>query len=73
MSEQFEAVFEGEFEDLASYAEQLAADVTTADFDAWPVSCIDWERAGRELILGGDIWIAEGVGLAIYVFAGGAR
>jgi len=42
----------------ANYAYDLAAD-TVEDFDKrssqWPFNCIDWQQAGRELTLGGDI------------------
>jgi hypothetical protein len=32
------------------YAEQLADDIGAIDRDAkWPVNCIDWEKAAREL------------------------
>ncbi len=26
----------------------------------WPFTCIDWERAGRELVMGGDVWTSRG-------------
>ncbi|WP_054944142.1 antirestriction protein ArdA [Novosphingobium sp. KN65.2] len=42
----------------ADYAEELASE-TIENFEEragqWPFNCIDWERAGRELLLGGDI------------------
>lgn len=46
------------FDLAADYAEELAADCIE-DFDnragQWPFNCIDWERAGRELLIGGDV------------------
>lgn len=52
-------VYQSDKHDLASeYAYDLASD-TIEDFDAkssqWPFTCIDWEHAGRELVLGGDV------------------
>ena len=36
--------------DFAEYAQELAEDIGAIDRDAkWPVYCIDWERAAREL------------------------
>jgi hypothetical protein len=35
---------------FTDYAEELANDIgLTDDRDAWPYTCIDWERAAREL------------------------
>jgi antirestriction protein len=37
-------------DDFADYAQELAEDIGAIDGDAkWPVYCIDWERAAREL------------------------
>lgn len=49
--------------DLASdYAQELASG-TIENFEErasqWPFSCIDWEQAGRELVIGGDVELAE--------------
>jgi antirestriction protein len=36
--------------DFTEYAQELAEDIGAIDPDAkWPVYCIDWERAAREL------------------------
>ena len=35
---------------------------------SWPFSCIDWERAGRELDLGGDVFTAAAPEGRIFVF-----
>lgn len=32
-----------------TYARQTAEDIGGIDLDQWPATCIDWERAGREL------------------------
>ena len=37
-------------DDFTDYAQELAEDIGAIDRDAkWPVYCIDWERAAREL------------------------
>ncbi len=52
---QIEAVAENEptmipASDFTEYAQELAEDIGAIDPDAkWPVYCIDWERAAREL------------------------
>lgn len=49
----------------ADYAQELASDVVE-NFDErasqWPFNCIDWEAAGRELLIGGDIDETEQAG-----------
>lgn len=49
----------------ADYAEELASE-TVENFEEragqWPFNCIDWEAAGRELLMGGDICEVEGDG-----------
>jgi antirestriction protein len=36
--------------DFVDYAQELAEDIGAISQDAkWPVNCIDWERAAREL------------------------
>jgi antirestriction protein len=48
--EQFEEAFCGEYDSLRDYAEELAEDIGAIDHDAgWPMNCIDWDRATREL------------------------
>jgi antirestriction protein len=59
--EQFEEAYCGEWESLGDYAEELATDigeVTETQLAMWPFTCIDWEQAGRELELGGEVWSA---------------
>jgi ribosomal protein S27E len=50
------------FDLAADYAQELAADIVP-DFDEkasqWPFSCIDWEQAGKELTMGGDVDLFE--------------
>jgi antirestriction protein len=52
----------GAWDLAADYAQELAAD-TVPNFDKlveqWPLNCIDWEDAGRQLLIGGDIDLAE--------------
>jgi antirestriction protein len=58
LAEQFEDSFRGEFDSLGDYAQDLATDlgeVTGTQLALWPFTCIDWDRAGRELEYGGDI------------------
>jgi antirestriction protein len=79
----FTEAYQGHYDDVADYAFRLAEDLGTMsryqrdDYSMfqppddltteWPFTCIDWERAGRELVLGGDIWTAEAP-CGVYVF-----
>jgi len=68
-----EEAYAGEWDNLADYAEELFEDTApsreVADMlGSWPFSCIDWERAGRELDLGGDVFTADAPGGRIFVF-----
>jgi len=63
----FREAFCGEWDSLADYAEQLAEDIGIKLGSGWPHSCIDWERAGRELTAGGDNWTAPAPG-GLFVF-----
>jgi antirestriction protein len=61
LAEQFQEAYCGEFTSLADYAEELATEtgeVTETQLAMWPYTCINWERAGRELEFAGDIWSA---------------
>ena len=65
--------YAGEWDSLADYAEELFQDTAASrevadSLDSWPFTCIDWERAGRELDYGGDVWTAEASGGSVYVF-----
>lgn len=75
--EQFGDAYCGQWDSLADYAQELAGDIApdhaTADLlhgSHWPFSCIDWEHAGNELVMGGDIWTADAGGpdFGVYVF-----
>ena len=69
-----------EWDSLADYAQELAEDCGmlsghrgSPDSDithSWPFTCIDWERAGRELEMGGDIWTTDAgaPSYGVYVF-----
>lgn len=65
--EAFEDAYAGEWESLADYAEELAHECDTIP-DAWPFSCIDWQRAARELEYGGDVWTAPAKPYGVHVF-----
>ena len=81
----FTEAYQGEYDDLADYAYRLAEELGTMsryvshDYSMfqqpedlaseWPFTCIDWERAGQELVMGGDIWTAD-ASPGIYVFRG---
>lgn len=64
--------YQGEFDSVEEYAEQFARDVGLIgdETDRWPLNCIDWEHAARELNYGGDIWTADAPGHHVYVFSG---
>lgn len=80
----FMEAYQGQYDDLADYAHRLAEDLGTMsryethDYSMfqqasdlaseWPFTCIDWERAGQELVTGGDIWTAY-ASPGIYVFS----
>lgn len=67
---QFEEAYAGEWGSIEEYAENLADDIGAIDGDAkWPMMYIDWERAARDLVLGGDVWTADSIG-GVYVFNG---
>jgi len=67
--ERFEEAYAGEWRSGEDFAEDLAEQVCAVPDDAaWPVSCIDWARAWRDLELGGDYWSTEAPGGMVYVF-----
>jgi hypothetical protein len=71
LGEQFEESYVGEFDSLGDYAEELATDigdVTGSQLAMWPFTCIDWERAGRELEFAGDIWSADASLGRVWIF-----
>lgn len=55
----FEDAYAGEWSSGADYAADLADQIGAVPDDAsWPLSCIDWERAWRELTYDG-YWISD--------------
>jgi hypothetical protein len=50
--------FRGAWSDGAEYARELADSIgaiLTHEM-SWPLSCVDWHSAYRELTVGGDVW-----------------
>lgn len=69
MVERFADAFCGLFASGADYAQELAEDIGAISRDAqWPLYCIDWERAWRELEAGGDNWSERAPGGDVYIF-----
>lgn len=65
--ESFEDAYAGEWRSEQEYAEQLAEDVgAVTGEEAWPLSCIDWSRAARDLFID-DVYAVRSPG-GIYVF-----
>lgn len=63
----FDDDYAGEWSSEVEYAQDFAEQVGAIDDDArWPATCIDWERAARELFM--DYWSAEAPDGGIYVF-----
>jgi Antirestriction protein (ArdA) len=59
--------YQGEWESGADFAQSFALDLGIVEDGAkWPYSCIDWERAWRELSFDG-YWTAPAGG-GVYVF-----
>lgn len=59
--EAFYEAYAGAWDSPADFAQQLAEDVGDIKWEdlAWPFTCIDWERAGNELMMG-DYWESNG-------------
>jgi antirestriction protein len=71
----FMDVYCGVWSSMADYAQELAEDIASSREEAllmsegsWPFSCIDWERAGRELEMGGDNYTVETGDGNVYIF-----
>ena len=63
--------FCGLYDSGADYARDLAEDVGAVPQDgAWPLYCIDWERAWRELEYGGDNYAVEALDGGFLIFRG---
>jgi antirestriction protein len=66
--EAFEDAYQGEHDSEEAFAQQLAHDLDgVTGEESWPLSCIDWERAARDLFLGGDYYAVSSPG-GVYVF-----
>ena len=73
-ADDFIDAFGGYWDSIEDYAMQLAEDCEGSKEESelasrWPYNCIDWERAARELEIGGDIWSSkyiDGKGYAIF-------
>jgi hypothetical protein len=72
-ADEFREQFRGEFDSIGDYAYELwfeCADAAErAQADRWPFSCIDWDHAGRELIVGGGYWTSHTGAGTVYVFS----
>ena len=69
LKEDFEESFQGTYDDMSEFAEQLLEDC--GDFDAVPEylrAYIDVKAFARDLILGGDYWTVDAPGCQVYVF-----
>ena len=56
----FEEAYQGQYDGKEAFAEQLAEHIGVQVPDSWPLNCIDWERAARDLFVGGDYWEEDG-------------
>lgn len=52
----FEESYIGIFEDAEEFVQDLMNN-SGQDYETWPYYCIDYEKAERELLIGGDIYI----------------
>lgn len=60
--------YAGKADSEAMYAYELALEVTAGDFDAWPLSCIDWQQAWDDLAADGYWSVPVDWTDALYVF-----
>jgi antirestriction protein len=78
LSEDVQDAYCGEYANGADYAQELAEDVTPVALEGkpvglmlatvWPYTCIDWDRAWRELELGDGMWTHPTGNGTVYVF-----
>jgi len=68
--EGFRDAYCGEYDTEADYAQQLADELgyCPTTVASWPLSCIDWHRAWRELHYGGDNYSATAPAGGVYIF-----
>lgn len=50
-AEAFEQAYQGQWNTREEFAEQLAEDTGVKIPDSWPLNCIDWEAAARDLFM----------------------
>lgn len=65
--EKFDEAYLGEYDDLASYAEQLYDDLGTEIPEAFKYY-IDWKKLGRDMELGSDVFTVDAGGGKVWVF-----
>jgi antirestriction protein len=73
LGDRLEECYRGEWSDIGDYAYELFRDTApsreAADMiDSWPFTHVDWERAGEDLRIGGDIWYVDSPDHGIFVF-----
>ncbi len=69
----FEDAYCGLYDSEADYAMELADEIEAGSshpVERWPFTCIDWDRAWRELDLGGDNYSVGAPDGRVYVFRG---
>lgn len=69
----FEESYRGAWDDLGAFALELFEDTSPSSevrglVDSWPFTCLDWDRAGRELVMGGDVHTVDNPDGGIWVF-----
>jgi antirestriction protein len=63
----FEDAYQGTYDSEQDFAQELAEEIGAIPEDlAWPMACIDWGQATRELFM--DYWSASAPGGGVYVF-----
>ena len=73
-ADDFHEAFAGYWDSVEDYAMEMAEECAGSReeielMSRWPFNCINWEKAGRELEIGGDIWSTNyinGKGYAIF-------
>lgn len=68
-ADDFRDAYHGCWDDPSDFAYQLAEDAgVMPESSAWPLSCIDWEAAWRELQIGGDYSAVSASTGGVHVF-----
>ena len=69
LGEAISDAYAGEHDSLADYAYEVAENIgAIPDASEWPLMHIDWKAAGRDLELGGDVWMEDAPNGGVYVF-----